>query len=164
MMRIWLTLTSSPDSTKKNLRRNFQNLRYRIEKHCGWPRNSIQYRCVDTDEGHGVLHIVCALPCAPESFWIDYSLLHEWWSELHQAVQLKVREIKSGQDHAARLSTYIVSQYMGEQDLTVRSSGSRLPINFTEISKQVRGVVFNRDFPLAPSFKWKPLGQSFDFT
>jgi len=48
-----------------------------------------------------------------------------------------------GQDHAARLSTYIVFQYMGEQDLTVRSSGSRLPINFTAISKQVRSIVFN---------------------
>jgi hypothetical protein len=136
------TLTGSPLSNPKELRYHWQLLRRRIETYLAWPRGSVQYRCVDTEEGHGVLHIVLSLPIPPKAFWIDYSVIHGWWLELHGAVQFRTDEIGIGQDHAARLSTYIVSQYVGNQDLSIRTSGTRLPLKFTAISTHVRRLIF----------------------
>ena len=136
------TLTGSPSSNPKQLRYHWQLLRRRIETYLDWPRGSIHYRCVDTEEGHGVLHIVLSLPIPPKAFWIDYSIIRGWWLELHDAVQFRTDEIGIGQDHAARLSTYIVSQYVGNQDLSIRTSGTRLPLNFTAISTHVRRLIF----------------------
>ena len=136
------TLTGSPTSNPKELRYHWQLLRRRIETYLAWPRGSIHYRCVDTEEGHGVLHIVLSLPIAPKAFWIDYSVIRGWWLELHGAVQFRTDEIGIGQDHAARLSTYIVSQYVGNQDLSIRTSGTRLPLKFTAISTHVRRSIF----------------------
>jgi hypothetical protein len=140
----FLTLTSSPDSTRKDLRRNMRIFFWRIERYLEWARGSIKYRCVDTDEGCGVLHIVLAIPIAPGAFWIDYGLLREWWVELHAANQFFTKEIKHGRVDAERLSVYIVSQYIGDQDLTVRMSGTRLPLNFTAVNKQLWRIVNNR--------------------
>lgn len=136
------TLTGSPSSNPKQLRYHWQLLRRRIETYLDWPRGSIQYRCVDTEEGHGVLHIVLSLPIPPKAFWIDYSIIRGWWLELHDAVQFRTDEIGIGQDHAARLSTYIVSQYVSNQDLSIRTSGTRLPLKFTAISTHVRRLIF----------------------
>lgn len=142
LQRHFLTLTSAPESSGALLRKHFQNLRYRSEKHCGWQRNSIKYRCVDTEEGYGVLHIILALPINPDAFWMDYGLLGEWWQELHGARQIRTIKIGDGYDHAGKLSHYIVRQYVGDQDLTVRTSGSRLPMNFTKFHKDVYALVF----------------------
>jgi len=142
LQRHFLTLTSAPESTGALLRKHFQNLRYRSERHCGWQRNSIKYRCVDTEEGHGVLHIILALPIAPNAFWMNYGLLGEWWLELHGARQIRTIKIGDGYEHAGKLSHYVVRQYVGDQDLTIRTSGSRLPMNFTKFRKDVRSLVF----------------------
>lgn len=142
LQRHFLTLTSAPESSGALLRKHFQNLRYRSERHCGWERNSIKYRCVDTEEGYGVLHIILALPIAPGAFWMNYGLLGEWWQELHGARQIRTIKIGDGYDHAGKLSHYIVRQYVGDQDLTVRTSGSRLPMNFTKFRKDVHALVF----------------------
>jgi hypothetical protein len=140
--RHFLTLPSAPESSGKLLRKHFQTLRYRSERHCGWERNSIKYRCVDTEEGHGVLHIIQALPIAPSAFWMDYGLLGQWWQELHGARQIRTIKIGDGYDHAGKLSHYIVRQYVGDQDLTVRTSGSRLPMDFTRFRQRVKALVF----------------------
>ena len=138
----WFTLTSSPDSPRKLLRHNFELLRRRIEKHMGWERNSIKYRCIDTNEGFGVLHCILLLPMEPNTFWMPYDTIRGWWMELHQARQFKTLEVKHSQIDAGKLSTYLLSQYIGEQDLAVRSSGSRLPLDFVGIRKILHAAVF----------------------
>lgn len=55
---LWLTLTSSPDSPPDQLRRDFQTLRKRMARQLGY--KSVAYVCVDTREGHGVLHMILA--------------------------------------------------------------------------------------------------------
>lgn len=55
---LWVTLTSSPNSPTDKLRKDFQALRKRIARQLGYA--SVQYVCVDTREGHGVLHIILA--------------------------------------------------------------------------------------------------------
>lgn len=55
---LWVTLTSSPSSPVDQLRKDFQALRKRIARQLGY--EGIQYVCVDTREGHGVLHMILA--------------------------------------------------------------------------------------------------------
>lgn len=55
---LWVTLTSSPSSPVAQLRRDFQTLRKRMARQLGY--ESVQYICVDTREGHGVLHMILA--------------------------------------------------------------------------------------------------------
>lgn len=53
---LWVTLTSSPDSEGEVIRRRFQVLRKRLWRQLGF--HPIEYVCVDTREGHGVLHMI----------------------------------------------------------------------------------------------------------
>ena len=55
---LWVTLTSSPSSPLDQLRRDFQTLRKRMARQLGY--EGVQYVCVDTREGFGVLHIILA--------------------------------------------------------------------------------------------------------
>jgi hypothetical protein len=55
---LWVTLTSSPSSPVDQLRRDFQTLRKRMARQLGY--EDVQYVCVDTREGFGVLHIILA--------------------------------------------------------------------------------------------------------
>ena len=55
---LWVTLTSSPSSPLDQLRRDFQTLRKRMARQLGF--EGVQYVCVDTREGHGVLHTILA--------------------------------------------------------------------------------------------------------
>lgn len=55
---LWVTLTSSPSSPVAQLRKDFQTLRKRMARQLGY--DGVQYICVDTREGHGVLHMILA--------------------------------------------------------------------------------------------------------
>lgn len=55
---LWVTLTSSPSSPASRIRRDFQTLRKRMARQLGY--EDVQYVCVDTREGHGVLHMILA--------------------------------------------------------------------------------------------------------
>lgn len=55
---LWVTLTSSPSSPVAQLRKDFQTLRKRMARQLGYA--TVQYICVDTREGHGVLHMILA--------------------------------------------------------------------------------------------------------
>lgn len=55
---LWVTLTSSPSSPADQLRKDFQTLRKRMSRQLGF--DGVQYVCVDTREGHGVLHMILA--------------------------------------------------------------------------------------------------------
>lgn len=55
---LWVTLTSSPSSPVERLRKDLQTLRKRIARQLGYEK--VAYVCVDTREGHGVLHIIMA--------------------------------------------------------------------------------------------------------
>lgn len=55
---LWVTLTSSPSSPVAQLRRDFQALRKRMARQLDY--EGVEYVCVDTREGHGVLHMILA--------------------------------------------------------------------------------------------------------
>lgn len=124
---LWVTLTSSPSSPLAQLRRHFQVLRKRMGRQLGF--EGIQYVCVDTREGHGVLHMIWAWrdpnPSRRASFYIAFDWLQANWNELHGAFHVHVKRIGGSSTDARRLSRYLVSQYCGDQDGLVRFSQSK---------------------------------------
>lgn len=123
---IWATLTSSPSSPVSQLRKDFQALRKRMARQLGF--EGIQYVCVDTREGHGVLHMIWAWQCpdhSHKSFFIEFAWLQANWQGIHGAFMVNVKRIGGSSRDAKRLSRYIVSQYCGDQDGLVRLSQSK---------------------------------------
>jgi len=132
---LWVTLTSAPDSPKDRLRKDFQALRKRATRHFGY--DPIQYICVDTIEGHGVLHMIWAWRdpdrTKKASFYIPFQWLQEQWKDIHGAFHVNVKRIRYGDASARRLSRYIVAQYCGGQSGLVRVSQSRGEIPFPKM-------------------------------
>ena len=132
---LWVTLTSAPDSPKERLRKDFQILRKRMDRDLGY--SGLEYVCVDTLEGHGVLHMIWAWkdpnPRKRASFYIPFDWLQEQWNGIHGAFHVNVKRIGSADKDARRLSRYIVAQYCGDQDGLVRLSQSRMEISLSRM-------------------------------
>jgi hypothetical protein len=126
---LWVTLTSAPGQTIKRLRKDFQVLRKRISREFGY--GTFEYICVDTLEGHGVLHMIWAYkdpnPDKRASFYVPFDWLQAQWKDIHGAFHVNVKRIGTRDKDARRLSRYIVAQYCGDQDGLVRMSQSKMP-------------------------------------
>lgn len=135
---VWLTLTSAPGSSAELLRKHFQVLRKRIDRQLGYP--GVQYVCVDTREGHGVLHMILAWRQAMKgrSFYIPFDWLQENWKDIHGAFHVNIKRIGGDSKDARRLSRYIVSQYCGDQDGLVRLSQSKPDVPLSRMREALR--------------------------
>lgn len=144
---VWVTLTSSPQSSRQRLRRDFQVLRKRIGRELGF--SGFEYVCVDTLEGHGVLHMIWAWrdpnPRKRASFYIAFKWLQDGWNDIHGAFHVNIKRIGTADRDARRLSRYIVAQYCGAQDGLVRVSQSRMAIPFTRMRQALLRAM--RSFP-----------------
>lgn len=132
---LWVTLTSAPGGPLARLRKDFQVLRKRVGREFGFA--SFEYVCVDTIEGHGVLHMIWAW-ADPDtrkkaSFYIAFDWLQAQWKDIHGAFHVNVKRIGNSDGDARRLSRYIVAQYCGDQDGLVRLSQSRMAISLTRM-------------------------------
>ncbi len=140
---LWITLTSSPDSPDQRLRRDFQTLRKRIKRELGFA--AFQYVCVDTREGHGVLHMIWAWrdPNSQKrsSFYIPFEWLQTQWQDIHGAFHVNVKRIGNSAKDSRRLSRYIVAQYCGDQYGLVRVSQSRQDIPLTKMRKKLLATI-----------------------
>lgn len=132
---LWVTLTSSPSSPTMRLRRDFQALRKRVGRDLGY--QDFEYVCVDTREGHGVLHMIWAWrdpnPRKRVSFYVPFKWLQEQWQGLHGAFHVNVKRIGGADRDARRLSRYIVAQYCGDQNALVRLSQSRMEVSLSKM-------------------------------
>lgn len=129
------------------MRGDFQVLRKRIGRGLGFPR--MEYICVDTREGHGVLHMIWAWrdpnPRKKASFYIEFVWLQEQWKDIHGAFHVNVKRIGKADQDARRLSRYIVAQYCGGQNALVRLSQSRLAVPLARMRRELlRGI---KDLP-----------------
>lgn len=143
--RLWMTLTSSPESAGELVRAHFQVLRKRMARQLGF--RGTEYVCVDTREGHGVLHVVLAWK-SPEArrrsaFYIPFDWLQEAWKGIHGAFHVNVKRVQSEARDARRLSRYIVAQYCGGQSALVRFSQSKCDFPFTKARSQLRRAMRN---------------------
>jgi hypothetical protein len=140
---LWVTLTSSPTSSEKRLRANFQTLRKRLDRHRGFP--GVEYICVDTREGHGVLHMIWAWkdpnPAKRASFYIPFDWLQAAWRDIHGAFHVNVKRIGGRDRDARRLSRYIVAQYCGDQNALVRVSQSRMEFPLSRMRTRLLSVI-----------------------
>jgi hypothetical protein len=97
----------------------------------------LEYVCVDTLEGHGVLHMIWAWkdpnPRKRASFYVPFDWLQEQWNGIHGAFHVNVKRIGSADKDARRLSRYIVAQYCGDQDGLVRLSQSRMEVSLSRM-------------------------------
>ncbi len=144
---LWVTLTSSPRSSPKRIRADFQALRKRMGRDFGF--SGLEYVCVDTREGHGVLHMIWAWkdpdPARKASFYVPFDWLQGSWKALHGAFHVNVKRIGGADHDARRLSRYLVAQYCGGQNALVRLSQSRMQYPFTKMRAQLLRTV--RDLP-----------------
>jgi hypothetical protein len=123
----WVTFTSAPGSPILRLRKDFQVLRKRMARELDY--KDVEYVCVDTREGHGVLHLIWAWQ-RPEghwqlSFYVDFRWLQDAWKDIHGAFHVHIKRIGATDKDARRLSRYIVAQYCGGQNALVRLSQSK---------------------------------------
>lgn len=137
---LWMTLTSSPESDAAQIRDHFQVLRKRLARKLGF--RGTEYVCVDTREGHGVLHIIIAWK-SPEkgrrfAFYIPFDWLQSAWKDIHGAFHVNVKRVQSEAKDARRLSRYIVAQYCGGQNALMRFSQSKCDFPFTKARSQLR--------------------------
>lgn len=105
----FMTLTSSPSSSWRELNSHFQVLRKRIERAFG----KMDYMKFKTNEGYGVLHVVYAGSFVPQR-WLSCN-----WNEIHGAEIVDVRKVRGEK----RLARYLISNYLVSQSF-VRMSWS----------------------------------------
>jgi hypothetical protein len=156
---LWVTLTSAPTSSAEQLRKHFQVLRKRIIRELDFPH--LEYVCVDTREGHGVLHMIwaCKLPHGhwQITFRVDFKWLQDAWKEIHGAFHVNIKRVRDQDHDARRLSRYLVAQYCGGQNALVRLSQSKADFSFSKarasLLKALRGLPERFEFlqPLARS-------------
>ncbi len=140
---LWVTLTSgvpedgaSPmrgDGRGYQLKEDFQELRRRVADR--WNMSPFEYVCIETAEGHGVLHMLWAARVPKAQFYIPYTWLSKEWARVHGAWSVWVARVVDSEKSRRRLSRYIVSQYCGGQDALVRVSQSRLGFAFGKCRK-----------------------------
>jgi len=134
----FLTLTSAPDSPK-DMKYSFNRLVQEIRRqtprklHKGgyindsqlinrfapdFDRNLlIEYCGCRTSEGYGVIHVLLAGDFLPVRW------LRETWQNIHGAHHLNIQLVKK--KTASKVSGYILSQYITEQDFYIRGFCSR---------------------------------------
>jgi len=138
----FLTVTSAPDSDPDLLRLHFQYLRHRIAKHLGIPRPLLEYICVSTREGHGVIHSVIGVPASvvPRSgHLVPFDTLQAWWKEIHGAFMVNVKAIRRTSTDRRKVAGYIVAQYLAnQQGAYLRLSQSRSIINWRQQREDFR--------------------------
>jgi hypothetical protein len=120
-MVLWVMLSSAFPGGLETLTRHFQRLREEIERTLGF--EGLEFLAVKTREGHGVIHCLLGWK-GDRPFFIPQRWLSQTWERIHGAPVVWVRKVKSGRGHRLRLSGYLVSQYLAEQDALVRVSGS----------------------------------------
>jgi hypothetical protein len=120
-MVLWVMLSSAFPGGLETLTRHFQRLREEIERKLGY--EGLEFFAVKTREGNGVLHCYLAWKGA-RLFYVPQPWLSQTWERIHGARVVWVQKVKLGKGHRSRLSRYIVSQYLANQDALVRVSSS----------------------------------------
>jgi len=125
---LWVVLTTSKGGTAKKLAYHHKMLRNRIERKLGY--KGVEFLHVETAEGNGVLHVMWAWK-RPHGksrgvFYIDQEWLSQQWQDIHGAAYVFIKRYRGGKPSSTKVSRYLVSQYVSNQDALVRVSWSRL--------------------------------------
>jgi len=105
----FMTLTSSKDSP--DIHKSFRTLVKRIRYKFG----EFEYLAVKTDEGCGVYHIVF------KGSFIPFRWLQDAWKDIHKAFMVNIKYVRN---YPKKLASYMVNQYMSDQNAFSRYSWS----------------------------------------
>lgn len=124
----WITLTSTPDSDYSRLSEHHNHLKLQASRLLGRP---IEHVKVITGEGYGVIHVLWAIAPPRAGFrdkaqYIAHQWLQDTWLRVHGAFFVHIKRFGGKTKDQAKLSKYIISQYMGNQSAYVRADSSRL--------------------------------------
>lgn len=112
-------LTTAPGGDPRKLSVHFKELRRRIQRRLGYG-GELLYMSIITSEGNGVLHPLIFWNPLQEEKYRYFDLAPEWiqkqWTEIHGAPITKLRRYRAGRDSEKRLSNYIVTQYLIQQN------------------------------------------------
>ena len=100
----FITLTMPVDSTR-DIRSAWHALKERIRRR----QPGFAYIKIQTSEGNGVLHIMAF------GGYISHAWLSANWEQLTGAKVVDIRLVKSGKRDRRRVSRYVVTQYVAEQ-------------------------------------------------
>lgn len=143
----WVNLTSSPNSDPERLMAHFLALRRMMATRLGVP---VEHAGVRTSEGFGVLHVLMAAKVERGKAWstvCNQAWLSETWGRLHGAPIVWISSVKLDTVDRARISRYMVTQYMarGQGDALVRFFQSRQTawegVSLARIRKRLRELV-----------------------
>lgn len=111
-------LTTAPGGDPGKLSAHFKELRRRIQRRLGYG-GDLLYMSIITSEGNGVLHPLIFWKPPREGKYRYFDLAPEWiqkqWTDIHGAPITKLRRYRAGQESEKRLSNYIVTQYLIQQ-------------------------------------------------
>ena len=125
---LWVVLTTARGGNNKTLAYHHKKLRNRIERKLDYKK--LEFLHVQTAEGNGVLHVLWAwkIPVGRNKgvFYIDQQWLSQQWLDIHGASYVFINRYGRDRMSSHRVSRYLVSQYVSNQDALVRVSWSRL--------------------------------------
>jgi len=111
-------LTTAPGGEPSKLSAHFKELRRRIQRRLGYG-GDLLYMSIITSEGNGVLHPLIFWKPPQDDKYRYFDLSPEWiqkqWTEIHGAPITKLKRYRVGQESEKRLSNYIVTQYLIQQ-------------------------------------------------
>ena len=122
----WVMLSSSERSDARLLALHHKELVRRVGRKLGF--TDVQWFYVITREGFGVIHAFWSWHGKDGErqrvFWIPQTWLSEQWQAIHQAEVVWVAAYKNARRSRSRVSRYVVTQYVAEQDALVRMGWS----------------------------------------
>ncbi len=122
----WVMLSSSGESDAKLLAQHHRELLRRAGRQLRF--QEVEWFYVITREGFGVIHAFWAWrPKDGEGhrvFWIPQAWLSERWQAIHKAEVVWIAAYKNVGRSRRRVSRYVVTQYVAEQDALVRMGWS----------------------------------------
>jgi hypothetical protein len=145
-------LSTAPGGSKEKLAYHHRLLRESIGRKYGF--KGIQYFCVQTDEGNGVLHIVWAWKGEPY-FAVEKEWLNDEWERIHGAKITWIKAVSDGEGSRARIGKYCITQYCAEQSGFVRFSYSWWLMPYAISSSWERLKRLGRDTYQGTDFKWR---------
>jgi hypothetical protein len=116
---IRLDLTTASGEDARSLYDHFKLLRRKIGRKIGRP---LHYWAMQTREGNGVFHTILA---AEGSLYVEFEWIREEWLKTHGASRVYVKRYRKGKGSRGRVSSYMVGQYMKNQDAIVKVISSK---------------------------------------
>ena len=125
---LFVTLSGTPDSSRRQLSRHYNSLLQRIER--AYQVRPWYFKCITTEGPQGVIHALWAFPRVSAKvlpLFIPWEWLSSRWLKIHGAWNVAIKRVGSSSTDVRKLSRYVINQYLsrGQGSQYVRGDWSR---------------------------------------